>query len=204
MLAGFGHRERGHHGRWADRGESSPRADAAPGPASWGLERGAPGNEEDRSRHGHHGHREPLHGDRQAAHRQAPRRRPRRADGPGGRRPGPVEATGRCQYEASVDRMGGTTKPSHRPARRPPTWAALSIRTPSRAPNPKPMMRLRTTRKPIWLMIARPRRSRTGRWTRLTTTRMPQRPKIAPEAPTLGAGPPKVKLAAEAAAAVRT
>ena len=82
---------------------------------------------------------------------------------------------------ASIGSAAGRS-PARGPASSPPTCAALSIRAPS-ASKPKPMMRLRTTSPPIWLMIARPRPSSTGRWTALTTSRTPHRPKIAPDAP---------------------
>ena len=59
---------------------------------------------------------------------------------------------------------------------------------------------LMTTRITSWLTIARLWRS-TGWWIRPAASRMPKRPKIAPDAPTDGTSPPNTKLAVEPAAA---
>ncbi len=76
-------------------------------------------------------------------------------------------------------------------------WAKLSIVP---APKVKPMNRLKTIRVPTWAARLRLWRSRIGLCSRPATNRQPNRPKIAPEAPTEPiSGSPKTKLATDAA-----
>src|SRR5450759_1974009 len=84
--------------------------------------------------------------------------------------------------------IGGISSPSQSPPARPPRWAKLSTLPPN-VLSPKPNARLITTRKPIWLMIARCCPWSTGRCSARPTSSTPHRPKSAPDAPTLGPGP---------------
>ena len=172
----------------------------APGPAPARLTRSA-GLRADRParRAGRGRHRSPRVGapagatapaaDRGRRRRRSRSRRPRRAprSRPPARRPRaasrPARPSGLCHSEDSVGASGGRRiRPSHSPPRSPPTCAALSI--PTTPPSPKPIARLIRMIVPTWVMIARSRRSRTGWWTRDATSRTPNSPKIAPEAPT--------------------
>ena len=104
---------------------------------------------------------------------------------------------GRCHREDIVGTpVGGTSAPSHSPAASPPRCAALSMVPPDAKPNTM----LITIRNISWLTIPRLCRS-TGWWMRPAVSRMPNSPKIAPDAPTDGTSPPNTKLATEPAAA---
>ena len=87
-------------------------------------------------------------------------------------------------------------KPSHRPDSSPPMWAELSI-----PGTMNPNARLMMINVPIWPTSDRPRRSSTGWCVRDALMRIPNRPKIAPDAPTDGISLPNTKLPTEPAAA---
>ena len=93
----------------------------------------------------------------------------------------PGTGPGRSHIDRRVGTpVGASRTPSQRPVTSPPMCAQLST-VPAIA---NPMIRFRITSATSWPIRPRDARSSTGRWTYWAAIRIPNRPKIAPEAPT--------------------